>query len=262
MRERRTLQSGTFAAPRLTRQQLLGRRRTALAWLLCTAGLVGYNWWILIPFKPGLMRSPNEMFSNLEVNGQPFASMMQHADLISGLLLLAAFVVAGTRTGLGTRREQLAMLAFAAGAAAGGIFPETCADAINATCKELELTLRLPASQYLHLAAGAVEFGGATITLVWAARRTRGQHSRVAAVYRTLFLAAFVGYPLLGVMFLLDRFGAVIEAAAFACISVLLVVQLLERTRERGAQLPQPVPARVRQVPAGNEDRDRGSNAA
>ena len=38
-------------------------------------GLLAYNWWVLVPFKPGLLRSPDEFFSNLEVTGQPYATL-------------------------------------------------------------------------------------------------------------------------------------------------------------------------------------------
>lgn len=35
--------------------------RPALAWAAGSAGLLTYNWWVLVPFRPGLMRSPNEL---------------------------------------------------------------------------------------------------------------------------------------------------------------------------------------------------------
>src|ERR1700761_9174228 len=66
--------------------------RRAAAWAAGLTGLILYNWWALVPLKPGLMRSPDEFFSNLEVAGQPYASLMAHADVASGLLVLAAFL--------------------------------------------------------------------------------------------------------------------------------------------------------------------------
>lgn len=56
-------------------------RRVTLAWTLGAAGLLAYNWWVLVPVKPGMMHSPNELFSNLEVTGRPYAIWMQRADL-------------------------------------------------------------------------------------------------------------------------------------------------------------------------------------
>ena len=44
------------------------------------------------------MTSPDELFSNLEVSGQPYATAMQHADLVAGILLAAAFLAAGWRS--------------------------------------------------------------------------------------------------------------------------------------------------------------------
>src|SRR5208283_1649897 len=41
-----------------------------------TTGLVGvaaYNWWIVVPFRSGLLKSPNGFFSDLEVSGRPDA---------------------------------------------------------------------------------------------------------------------------------------------------------------------------------------------
>ena len=59
------------APPRFPTQ--LGPLRTArlaAVWIFGVAGLLAYNWWVLVPLKPGLMRSPSELFSNLEVTGQ------------------------------------------------------------------------------------------------------------------------------------------------------------------------------------------------
>ncbi|HUY47526.1 MAG TPA: hypothetical protein VMV92_17630 [Streptosporangiaceae bacterium] len=84
--------------------------RTAATWIFGITGLLAYNWWLLVPLRPGLMHSPNELFSNLEVTGQPFATAMQHADLLSGLLLAAAFLAAGSSSIPGGRREWLAMM--------------------------------------------------------------------------------------------------------------------------------------------------------
>lgn len=205
------------------------RLRIILAWIFGTAGLVCYNWWLLVPLKPGLMTSPNELFSNLEVTGQPYAAAMQHADVASGLLLLAAFWVAGRGTGRGERREWLAMLGFAAVGAAGGLFPEVCADGVNAVCRRMEYRLELPASQYIHMVAGILEFAAITVALLWAAQRTRGQSTRPAAAYRRLGIGALIAYPLLGAAYLLDRLGGLMEVAFFVGFSVMVVTYIAER---------------------------------
>jgi hypothetical protein len=202
--------------------------RRVAAWVLGVAGVVAYNWWLLVPLKPGLMTSPDELFSNLEVTGQPYATLMQHADLASGLLLIAAFAVTGPAAQ--ARREWLAMLVFAAAGALGGLYPEVCADGINATCRRLEWRFALPAAQYIHMAAGILEFAGITVALLYAVTRTRGSHTRPARSYRGLGVAALICYPLLGAAYLSDRFGGVMEAVFFAGFTIMVITELAERT--------------------------------
>lgn len=207
------------------------RARTALSWILGVAGLIVYNWWVLVPLKPGLMTSPDELFSNLEVTGQPYATAMQHADLVSGLLLLAAFWAAGHSASVAGRREWLSMLGFAAAGALGGLFPEVCADGINAVCRRMEVRFALPASQYIHMLAGILEFAAITIALLYAVIRTRRQHTRAAVTYRRLAKAALVAYPLLGAAYLVNRLGGIMEAVFFAGFTVMVIAQLAERTK-------------------------------
>jgi len=206
------------------------RARRALAWTLTVAGLAAYNWWVLVPLKPGLMASPDELFSNLEISGQPYASAMQHSDLLSGLLLAGALLILGR--GLpALRKDWLAMLVFAAAGAAGGIFPEVCADGINAVCRSKEWRFELPVSQYLHMAAGIVEFAAITVALLIALRRTRGSQAVTARVYRRLWQGALICYPLLGLAYLVNRMGGVMEAVFFAGFTVMVLTQIAERTR-------------------------------
>jgi Protein of unknown function (DUF998) len=207
---------------------LRSRLRTVLTWIFGIAGLLCYNWWLLVPLKPGLMRSPNELFSNLEVTGQPYAAAMQHADVASGLLLMAAFWVAGHSRG--ERREWLAMLGFAAAGAAGGLFPEVCADGVNAVCRRMEYRLELPASQYIHTVAGILEFAAITVALLWAVRRTRRQITRPATTYRRLGIGALIAYPLLGAAYLFDRLGGLMEVVFFVGFSVMVITYIAERT--------------------------------
>lgn len=204
--------------------------RAALSWACGAAGLLAYNWWALALLKPGLITSPDELFSNLEVTGRPYAVMMQHADLLSGLLLLVAFLAAGSKTIAGGRREWLAMIVYAAAGLVGGAFPETCADSLSASCKDMEVRLQLPTSQYVHVIAGIVEFAGITVALLLAERRTKGQRTTTAATYRLLTFGALGGYPVLGVAYLSGRLGGVVEAAFFIGFTVIVLAQLAERT--------------------------------
>ena len=219
------------------------RRRIILVWTFGAAGLLCYNWWLLVPLKPGLMTSPNELFSNLEVSGQPFAAAMQHADLASGLLLFAGFWLAGHGQGRRERREWLAMLGFAAAGAAGGLFPEVCADGVNAVCRRMEYRFELPASQYIHVVAGILEFAAITLALLWAAQRTRQQTTRPAAIYRRLGIGALIAYPLLGAAYLFDRLGGLMEVAFFVGFTVMVLTYIAERTAAaRGAAAVAAVP--------------------
>jgi hypothetical protein len=156
---------------------------------------------------------------------------MQHADLASGLLLLGAFLAMGAGSLQGGRREWLAMTVFAAAGALGGMFPETCGDQISVACRDLEFSFELPAQQYVHLTAGICEFGSITIALIFAVRRTRGARTASARVYRVLLTGAVAGYPLLGLAYLLNRLGGVLEVAFFIGFTVMVVTQLRERTR-------------------------------
>jgi hypothetical protein len=215
-----------------------------LAWIFGAVGLITYNWWVLVPLKPGLMTSPDELFSNLEVSGQPYAAAMQHADLASGLLLAAAFLALGHGPSGAERREWLSMLGFAAAGAAGGLFPEVCADAVNAVCRRMEYRLELPASQYVHMVAGILEFAAITLALVLAVRRTRQQRSRPAGAYRALWIGALIGYPLLGAAYLFDRLGGLMEVVFFIGFTVMVITCLAERTAAVRAAARVTVPIR------------------
>jgi branched-subunit amino acid permease len=222
------------------------RTRAVLAWALTAAGLLAYNWWVLVPFKPGLMHSPSELFSNLEVTGLPYATAMQHADLSSGLLLLAAFLVAGNATmavpvrARSGRREWLAMMGFAIAGAVGGLYPEVCNDTADAACRRMEWRFQLPASQYVHIVAGIGEFTCITVALVYAMLRNRGVGTRTAGIYRGLFRGALVGYPLLGAAYLLNRLGGVMEGVFFTGFTVMVLAQIAERTSSPGDKSGQP----------------------
>jgi len=204
--------------------------RRAAAWIFGIAGLLAYNWWVLVLLRPGLMRSPSELFSNLEVTGQPFAAGMQHADLLSGLLLAGAFLTAGSRSVPDGWRDWLGMTVFAASGALGGLCPEACADEISARCRTMEWSFQLPVQQYVHIVAGILEFGGITVALVLAFRRTRGGQGIAARAYRDMAIAAVAAYPLLGAAYMLNSLGGVMEAVFFTGFTVIVLTQLYERT--------------------------------
>jgi hypothetical protein len=251
------MSSSSAGAQSLTAGRALPRSRRILAWTVAVAGLAAYNWWILVPFKPGLMTSPNELFSNLEVDGQPYASVMQHADLLSGILLFGAFAVLGWRSVPAGWRDWAGLLVFAAAGAMGGVFSEVCADGVNALCRQQEVHFRLPDSQYVHMAAGIVEFGGITVALFLARRRTRGSQALAARLYRRLWLGALICYPLLGLAYLVNRMGGVMEAVFFFGFTIMVAAQVAERTRHPAAGLLPPGPARPGHVLVTGPNREQ-----
>ena len=220
--------------------------RRSLAWLCGIAGLLGYNWWVLVPFSRGLMRSPNELFSNLEVAGQPYAIVMQRADVTAGVLLLLAFLLAGSVPS--ARREWLGMVVFAMAGAIGGLFPQVCADGVSHACMSAERHFQLAASQYVHDGSGVIEFAGITLALWLAFRRAQGDRTIPARGYRILGWAALIGYPVLGVSYLFDIYGGVIEAVFFIGFTAMVLLKLAERSRELSAELGPGMMSRWEQI--------------
>ena len=72
------------------------RRLAAAAKALAVAGVVAYNWWVVVPFVPGLMPSVNGFFSDLEATGRPHAGLMSDADMAAGMLMAAALLLRGS----------------------------------------------------------------------------------------------------------------------------------------------------------------------
>lgn len=150
-------------------------------------------------------------------------------------MLLLAFVLAGSRSIAGGWREWLGMVVFSAAGAIGGLVPQVCADGINHSCLSAEWHFQLGVSQYVHDGAGVLESAGITLALWFAIRRTRGHGTWPAIGYRLLGLAAAVGYPLLGVSYLLDLYGGVMEGVFFTGFTAMVLLQLAERLAPRTA---------------------------
>jgi hypothetical protein len=130
------------------------------------------------------------------------------------------------------------MLAFAAAGTLGGLFPEVCADGISAACRRMEWRFQLPASQYVHVVAGILEFATITIALAYAVTRTRRQRTRTARSYRRLAVGALIAYPLLGAAYLVNRMGGVMEGVFFAGFTIMVVTVLADWTRLPGGGEP------------------------
>ncbi len=194
------------------------------------AGVLAYNWWVVVPFVPGLMPSVNGFFSDLEATGRPHAGLMSDADLLAGVLMAAALVLRGSRAGGTVRREWKWLVAFAVGGAVGGRYPYACAEGLSATCRQLEWHLQLPIHHYVHVLSGVVEFATLTVAALIAMRRTRGQGTVEARVYAGLVKVLAIGYPFLGLVYLTDRLGTLVEPVFFVTFSAMMLVEVFEPT--------------------------------
>ena len=191
-------------------------------------GIAVYNWWVFVAVEGRLVTTPNELFSDLEANGQPEAAVLQHLDLAAGLLLVVALVLRGPKGPSGRRAEWPWLVAFGASGAIGGRFAYACPEGLSATCRAAEWHLALPLHHYVHMAAGVAEFTTATVAIYLAWRRTRGQGTTEARAVEWVGRALLLAYPILGFAYLTDRLGAFVEPVFFICFSAMVIVELVE----------------------------------
>ena len=202
--------------------------RVVVARFAVVGGVVAYNWWVVVPFVPGLMPSVNGFFSDLEATGRPYASDMAHADLLAGILMVAALALRGPLVAGSVRREWKWMVAFAVAGALGGRYTYACAEGLSAACRSMEWHLRLPVHHYVHVVSGITEFATLTVAAALAARRTRGQATAVARLYARIWTALLVGYPFLAASYLFDKLGTLVEPYFFVLFSVMVLAEVFE----------------------------------
>lgn len=191
-------------------------------------GLCLYNWWVWAVWPGRLLSSRDELFSDLEASGLPHSAVLSRIDLLAGALLVAALLLRGRSAGPVRRVEWPLLLTFAVAGALGGLFPYVCAEGAVAGCRSAEWQLQLNWRQYAHIVVGIIEFGAATGGIALAARRTPGRSTAVRGTFRLLLAVLIPAYPLLGVAYLTDRLGALIEPVFFLCFSAALLAELLE----------------------------------
>lgn len=210
---------------------ILARRhhpwRTAVGRSLGVLGLAGYNWWVVVAWDRRLLRTPDELFSDLEAIGQPYARLLSDLDVVSGALILLAILLIGRPAGR-RRREWWLLVVFACAGILGGLFPYVCAEGLSATCRSAEWSFGLPWQHYMHVVAGLVEFATATAAALLAWRRTQEQPGIGPRIVRTVVAVLAVGYPLLAVTYLTGRLGAFVEPLFFVAFSALVAVELAE----------------------------------
>jgi hypothetical protein len=207
--------------------------RLLVARILGLVGIVLYNWWVWVLVATNLLTNTDEFFSDLEATGRRDATHFQHFDLAAGLVMLAAFLLRGPWGPKGKRKEWRWLLLFAVAGTVGGHYGYACPEGLSATCRNAEWHLRLPSHHYLHVIAGIVEFAAMTTAVYLAWKRTREDSGWIARGVMATALAMSIGYPLLAVAYLTDRFGAIVEPIFFVCFSVMVAIELLESGRSR-----------------------------
>ncbi len=196
--------------------------------MLGVAGVLAYNWWVVVPLVPGLMPSVNGFFSDLEVAGRPHAASMSDADLWAGVAMMAALLLRGPGSRHGARREWKWMLAFALAGAVGGRFPYACSEGLSATCRAMEWHLQLPLHHYIHVVSGIAEFAALSTAALIATNRTRGEGTHEARIYAVLVRALAFAYPFLGLAYLTDRLGVFVEPVFFVAFSLMFLTEIFE----------------------------------
>lgn len=212
---------GTRTFSRRSSRVLFGR-------ILGVLGLAIYNWWIVVASNSHLLTGSDELFSDLEAFGRPDANLLQRLDLVAGLTLLAALLLRGPSGRLGPRPEWKWLVGFSAAAALGGQFAYACSEGLSAVCRRAEWHLQLPFHHYVHVLSGVVEFAAATMAIYLAGKRTRGQRTLAARAIKWIAVTLLVAYPLLGVCYVSDRFGAFVEPVFFVCFSTVVAIELFE----------------------------------
>ena len=205
--------------------------RLVVAQFLGLAGVVLYNWWLWVIVATNLLTSTYAFFSDLEATGRPDASLFQHFDLAAGIITFVALVVRGPWGPDGRRVEWRWLLLFAAAGAVGGHFAYACPEGLSSACRSAEWHLLLPPRHYLHVFSGIIEFAAMTIAVSLAWMRTREHRDWVARTVKGIAIAMTIGYPLLGVAYLTDRYGAFVEPIFFICFSIMVTTELVEPRR-------------------------------
>ena len=224
-------ESPTSASLRVTRRAGGYSAQLFIAQFTGLVGIVLYNWWVWVVVATNLLTNTDAFFSDLEAAGRPDASLLQHFDLAAGIVMFVAFVVRGPWGPEGKRKEWRWLVLFSIAGAVGGHFAYACPEGLSETCRSNEWHLRLPLHHYVHVFSGIIEFVAISIAIYLAWKRTREHTDWVARSIKAIAVAMMIGYPLLGIAYLTDRFGAFVEPIFFVCFSIMVAIELLEPKR-------------------------------
>jgi len=208
--------------PRSSRARLVASRAVGVA------SIALYNWWVVVVFDRHLLTSPDAFFSDLEAAGRPDASLLSHLDLAAGVLIVVALLLRGPRSRGQERPEWKWLVGYGVAGAVGAQFPYACSEGLSHACRVAEWHLRLPVHHYVHIVSGIFEFAFATwaIYLTW--RRTRPSTGLSSRFISWVAVTLAIGYPVLGVAYLTNRLGAVVEPVFFLCFSAIALFELFE----------------------------------
>jgi hypothetical protein len=190
--------------------------------------MVAYNWWAIVPFRHGLLRSVNSFFSDLEVKGARDAALFGRLDVIAGSLFLVALVLAH-RPERERQWEWRLFMTFAAAAGAGGLFPFSCAEGTDASCRSAEWHFELPFHHYMHVLLSAIEFLSVTVAMLLAWRRTRRSDPQTAEAraFRWITGVVVIGYVPLAVAYFSDHLAALVEPVFFLAFSLAVFTEVV-----------------------------------
>ena len=82
----------------------------------------------------------------------------------------------------------------------------------------------------MHVVSGIAEFATLTVAALIAVRRTRHQGTVESRAYAAVVTTLLAGYPLLGLVYLTDRLGTLVEPIFFVAFSVMLLTEVFEPT--------------------------------
>ncbi|MEU6125465.1 DUF998 domain-containing protein [Streptomyces sp. NPDC047123] len=221
--------------------------------LLLLAGALAYSTWSAEAFLPTGLSPRTAYVSELAAGDQPYGTFFRGADLLAGLLVLAAALYALLRLPRRGRWPALGwagLALFGAATAADSRLPLSCTPTADPGCLARERAGEVPWTHTAHAVSSSLAVTGALIAMVLltvAARRRTGPWpalARTGPVVVALELAA-TGWTLASVAAFDAGHGTwglgIGQRLQVLCIAVWLVV--LARSLAAGARPPGTAPA-------------------
>ncbi len=204
-------------------------QRWRLAKVLVVVATLASNWWLLVPWLPGIVDPRLGLFSDLEVPGAAYSSVFRGCDLFAASLFLCALLLRGPNNGAMTRRPEFSLLvAFSVAGMMGALTPYVCAESSSLSCRQLERHLQLPPRHYLHIVAGVAEFLFITIAAWRIFQRTKTGPPQLQRAAQGVIITLTVAYPALVAVYLGDYFGAFVEPVFLLSFCAVMAMEIFE----------------------------------